>query len=125
MMYDREKAIENFRTMWEWMAKKTEFLKRKVTKIEYFREHNFDVLEIPMHYCFLCEYADEQFFNKGGEDECEYCPINFGYDRCTGEEEVDGTMRIYDLWYYCPKEEWEEAARLCREIARLPEKGDV
>lgn len=41
-MYDREKAIENFRTMWEWMAKKTEFLKRKVTKIEYFREHNFD-----------------------------------------------------------------------------------
>lgn len=33
-MYDREKAIENFRAMWEWMAKKTEFLKRREVEHE-------------------------------------------------------------------------------------------
>ena len=123
MMYDKEKAIENFRNMWEWMAKRTEELKRKVVKIEYFWEHN--ILEIPMCYCFLCEYANEQFINKGGEDYCEYCPIDFGYDICMGEEEAEGTMRIFDRWYYCPREDWEEAARLCREIAELPEKEKV
>lgn len=123
-MYDREKAIENFRAMWEWMAKRTEELKRKVSKIEYFREHNFDILETPKHCCFLCEYADDEYFMHGGDDECDICPIDFGTERCTGagETEYGVPLSVYDRWYRCEKEDWQEAARLCREIARLPEK---
>lgn len=119
----REKAIENFRAMWHWMADKSEKSKRKVAKIEYFMAHNFDILEIPLHCCFLCEYAEEQFLRRDGNDKCEYCPIDFGYDFCTAGAGVDET--IYDLWCDCLKKEWEEAARLCREIAELPEKEDT
>lgn len=119
----REEAIQNFRNMWHWMADKSEELKRKVVKIEYFRAHNFDILEIPKHYCFLCEYADEQFLRRDEGDECEYCPIDFGNDFCTGGKGVDGA--IYDLWRSCSKTDWQKAARLCREIAELPEKEDT
>lgn len=123
----REEAIKDFRNMWEWMADKTEELKRKVSKIDYFMAHDFDDLEIPMRFCFLCEYADDQFLYKGGNVDCEYCPIDFGFVRCTGAGETeDGVpLSVYDRWYWCEREDWQEAARLCREIARLPEKGDT
>lgn len=116
----REKAIVDFRNMWEWMAKRTEEIKRKVAKIEYFRAHHYDELEIPKHYCFLCEYADDEYFLHGGDDECDYCPIDFGTERCTVADE-NGTF-IYNKWWSCPQADWQEAAKLCREIARLPEK---
>ena len=119
----REKAIEDFRNMWEWMAKRTEELKRKVTKSEYFRAHNFDDLEIPKHYCFLCEYAIDEYFLRGGYDECDYCPIDFEMGKCIGYNE-EGVRYIYTEWYVCPKSDWQKSARLCREIARLPEKGE-
>lgn len=120
----REEAIQNFRNMWEWMAERTEELKRKVTKSEYFQAHNFDILEIPMHYCFLCEYADDEYFLHGGDDECDHCPIDFKMGKCTGYNE-EGVRYIYTEWYACPKDDWQEAARLCWEIARLPEKENA
>lgn len=121
----REEAIQNFRDMWEWMAKQTEELKRKVTKSEYFQAHNFDILEIPMHLCFLCEYANDEYFLHGGDCECDYCPIDFETGECMGYNREKKRWYIYSEWYYCPKEDWQKAARLCREIARLPEKEKV
>lgn len=116
----REYAIRKFREQWNWMADKSEKLKRKVTKFEYFDIHDFDIYEIPMNGCFLCQYADEEHSIQGGDNMCEYCPIDFWAAQCTSVEGTD-----YDRWYCCPKEDWKEAARLCREIANLPEKEVV
>lgn len=117
----REEAIQNFRNMWHWMADKSEKLKWKALKFEYFQECNFGIWKIPRNGCFLCEYAHEQFLrSRGGDDMCKYCPIDFGAARCADAEDTN-----YNKWHYCPTKDWKEAARLCRKIAELPEKENT
>lgn len=67
--------IDNFRYMWEEIARQSKEEKRIVTKEDFFKSHSFidPVSERDDNLCYCCEF-DRLY----GEDDCENCPINFG-----------------------------------------------
>ena len=121
MKLTKEKAIEEHRKMWNWIADQ---LENGVTeeiwtlKKRYCKENELSL----MHDCFCCEYNDN--FRK-----CDDCPLLWG-----AEEYQDTTFCVpeYDdngvSWWkansHSMNEEYAEAAKISRQIANLPEKPD-
>ena len=103
----REEAIENHRKMWNWIADESIRQGQTVSVYEYFEEMEIPYDERPESW-HLCEYAN---------DICCCCPINWGNDgSCLGDES------LFTKWRKCDDSDYEEAARLAREIANLPER---
>lgn len=105
MELTKEEAISEHRKMWNWIADETENHKRKVLKIEYFYENNIKI--IPLSHCYCCQYIN---------DTSEHCNNNCIIDWGESNYCLNGD---YKKWSdTC---DWEEAARLARIIANLPE----
>lgn len=106
MNLTRERAIAEHRKMWNWIADETEKLKRKVEKSDYFNAMGID--DIPDNECYCCE------FNVYHPDYCdEHCIIDWGCDKWCLNSYFKKWLFTYD---------WQEAARLARIIANLPER---
>lgn len=106
MNLTREQAIAEHRKMWNWIADMTEKLKHRVEKGEYFSE--MEINNVPHLGCYCCE------FEHHNPNCCnEYCIIDWGYGKsCTDS--------YYRKW--SSTNDWQEAARLSRIIANLPER---
>ena len=92
--------------MWNWIADETNRLKRKVKKCEYF--DTMRIHDIPDTECYCCEFLlnHPNCCNKN-------CIINWGKNSgCMGSYFAEWA-NTYD---------WQEAARLARNIASLPER---
>lgn len=55
----KEEAIKKHREMWNWIADETERTNCCTSKFMYFESKNISSKEIPYHYCYCCEYADQ------------------------------------------------------------------
>ena len=127
----KEQAIEEHRKMWNWIADKTSELQLCMTKDDYItQELNIDInSEILLHTkssCFCCLYASNVAKTV---EKCKCCPIDWGKHTtdsymcervvCTADLTVRG---IYSEWVYALENyDYEECARLARQIANLPE----
>ena len=121
MNLTREEAIANHRKMWNWIADETERLERVVLKPEYFKEHNISHNDFPVHFCYCCDF-DSQSLSL---PLCSACPINWGVD--TEIKACCNKKSSYKKWVTVVKhysDDWKSAAKLAREIANLPERGE-
>lgn len=118
MKLTREQTISGHRDMWKWIADMTEKLKSKISKEAYLRHINAKRLE---HNCFLCEYNQ-----KFKTHDCSNCPLEWGGVRREFQCEVHvNESNEYSHAYYAQwriAKDWQEAARLARIIANLPER---
>lgn len=106
MNLSREQAISRHRKMWNWIADETKRLKRKIKKYEYFKVMEID--DIPDSKCYCCE-----FLLNHPNCCANNCIIDWGKNSgCIGS--------YYGKWIYT--DDWQEAARLARIIANLPER---
>lgn len=117
----KEEAIKKHREMWNWIADETERTNCCTSKFMYFESKNISSKEIPYHYCYCCEYADQRV--KG----CMYCPIDWGslannYFCCDKYKDFDdlGLFIEWSLTY-----DIKDAIRLARQIANLPEREEI
>lgn len=108
----RERAIEEHRKMWNWIADETEKRKYKVDKVIYFIEHKDEYPIIPHIRCWCCEYD--------GCHACKKCPINW-----KNEDNYCGNKSIYVSWDLADDFSYELCASLARQIANLPEREEV
>ena len=112
-------AIELHRKMWNWIADESIRQKRKVREKDYFYTMQISEEEQPLLDSYACEYAVEKSRKiKYCGSCCKYCPINWGGDDndCLNDES------LFTKWSSCGKSDYEEAARLAREIANLLER---
>lgn len=110
MELTKEEAISEHRKMWDWIADETENKKRKIKKDEYFYFNETKIDDIPINMCYCCEFSRK----NPGHCTCD-CIINWGEDK--------GCINSYfTKWILCDFYDWEEAARLSRIIANLPER---
>lgn len=113
MNLTRDQAISEHRKMWNWIADETENHKRKVLKIEYFL--TMGINDIPFNECYCCE------FNEQNDSYDSYC----GNNCIINWESGMGCMRSYFFrWIVCDSKNWQEATRLARIIANLPERKE-
>ncbi len=109
----REQAIENHRKMWHWIADATKKYHIKAKKVYYFVFHELPLIRSN---CFLCDYCDMV---------CNNCPLDWGSNSampCIDRNTFGDQEGLYSKWRDCY--EWQECARLARQIANLPEKED-
>lgn len=104
----KETILELHRALWLWKAEEIRKTKKIIGNFDYFEFWNF--CPAPQMGCWLCEYADRQCLNP---PICDYCLIKDwnGDSHC-------GIMlkRLKSLFL---EKKWEEAAKLCEEIAEV------
>lgn len=123
MELTKQEAIQKHRKMWNWIAEETEKRQEKVREEEYFSENGIENIPYKDSYC--CEYGVDQLQIGEYEPKCKYCPIKWGrdVDSCIylwDEKENKVANGLYLRWYHSI--DWQEAARLAREIANMPER---
>lgn len=119
MELTREEAISKHRKMWNWIADRIEEEKEyqhiNVLKKEYCEGKGFYYVTSN---CFCCEYTKYI---------CDYCPIEWKSEvedfMCMQKYEEDDDEGLYALC--CNELDWEEQAKLARQIANLPERQDL
>ncbi|MGN1167183.1 MAG: hypothetical protein ACI4S2_12520 [Lachnospiraceae bacterium] len=111
-MISREKAIEEHRKMWRWLADYP-----GKDKWDYFIMTDYKCNLV--NDCFLCDYAIEQ--SGSYKTMCEFCPLDWGERKeCTAEDDNG----LYDLWTQCMStDDYKKAAEIAKEIAELPERS--
>ena len=137
MTLTKQEAIEGHRKMWSWIADQLE----KASPID-----NFDIYDLKERYCadnnlnlkcncFCCEFADR---------DCDSCPLVWGTESETFDYFCEEGMKIpiryrymfesdientTGLWNYADTLSdyglYEEAAKIARQIADLPEKDEI
>lgn len=118
MELTREEAISEHRKMWNWIADEIEKEKRdqyiEGLKKEYCDREGYYIRSN----CFCCEYTKYI---------CDYCPIEWKSEvedsMCMQKYEEDDDEGLYALC--CNELDWEEQAKLARQIANLPERQDL
>ena len=115
MTISKEKAIQEYRKMWEWIAKETKKRKRKVEKSEYTESHKLSIL----YDCWLCEFVEEV------PEKCDDCPILFAETKTNVYLNFcEQKTSLYRQWTELGDKDWKEAAKLALAIAELPEKTE-
>ena len=113
----RDHAIAEHRKMWRWIADETTKRQEPVTKEDYFVAIGLEV--IPFCRCFLCDYCGVI---------CENCPLvwdsNISDFKCFEKDRKGDGKGLYEKWFKCTPDEWEQAAELARQIAELPEREE-
>ena len=118
MELTKEKAIEEHRKMWNWIADETLKRKHKVNKLTYFNENLLS--DKVRHNCFLCEYTFQNYFTIVFT-RCRSCPLKWT-ERPKEEYRLhECVFSIYSDWQTCNVENYELAAALAKRIANLPE----
>ena len=104
----REKAIEEHRKMWHWLAENPGSSKLTYLRIHYGGAKLFND-------CFLCQYAAE---NCGAYmNMCDCCPLEWPGDKCT-----EGGDGLYVSWLNVwTVRDYEQTAKIALQIAELPE----
>lgn len=125
MELTKEKAIEEHRKMWNWIADKllepeTQEKQKNVhvLKRDYCRKNHLNIL----HACWCCEY-DWQYVHI--YKRCSNCPLEWGT-----EDEWDGyyceCINESGLWLIANNlagnRKYKEASEIARQIANLSEK---
>lgn len=119
----KEDAIRLHRALWKWIADETESRKKTVSKNKSTMVKKLN----PYNNCFLCEYA----FSASGRKsvDCTKCPLEWGTEKRTigimGEligQCEDGESKYISWINAVVSDDWEEAARLARDIENLPER---
>lgn len=105
----REEAIRKHRILWNAIADETEKRKCFVDKPEVFFKY-FANEKKPLNYCFLCEY------HRYHVNACANCLL----ERNKEESETGCLGGLFSDWLYAV--DWQERARIAREIANLPER---
>lgn len=113
MITNKEKALQEYRKMWEWIARESKEHKRKVSKQEYTESHHLSLL----FDCWLCEYVQDV------PKRCDKCPILFVEERTNKYlnfcEQKDS---LYKQWHELGDKAWKKASDLAFAIAQLPER---
>ncbi|MCI5891797.1 MAG: hypothetical protein MRZ66_00100 [Clostridiales bacterium] len=109
----KAQTIAEHRKMWHWIADETKKQGRKVWKDEYFEAMNIPLENRPDNECYCCDYAN---------CECTECPIEWGGEvgTCLDRYTYGDREGLYTQW--ANTNDPEEAARLARKIAELPER---
>lgn len=127
----KQQAIAEHRKIWRWIAEQTEKQKRVVDKIEYLRQFKPPKIKYryyPSNLCFCCEYGEDTLIELGYElntkNMCKLCPIDWGssYQKLMCVNKTDGSKNIYELWANLSDEDWQQATKLAKQIAELPER---
>ena len=131
MKLSREEAIENHRKMWKWIAEETLKREKIVCKEEYLEEYFPD--ESIRSGCFCCEYGKQKTNSEENIEEnimckwCKFCPLDWGSDcstsQCMDKSFFNDNSNLFAL--FAKTSSWEEAAKLAKQIAELPERKDV
>ena len=138
----KEQAITEHRKMWNWIADQLENHNDPgydihMYKVKYIKE-NFPHNDI-RHNCFCCHYAVQENDGNVFTNYCINCPLIWGTeDNTDGFFCKQGNRDIpfedmylfgeegYGLWNYAQSltknHDYEEAAKIARQIANLPEK---
>lgn len=140
----KEQAIAEHRKMWNWIADQLENHDNPgcdifTYKLKYMQE-NFPYYDVRNN-CFCCHYAAQEQENDGNffTNYCIYCPLIWGTEDNTDEFFCEqGNRDIpfediylfdeeeYGLWNYAQdltkNHDYEEAAKIARQIANLPER---
>lgn len=108
----REQAIAEHRKMWDWIADEIKNRKKVFDihdlKHKYLKINGFKYI---LGGCFLCEYSES--IREG----CSACPLK----PKNGNPECLGGL----FWECVHEEDWQEQAKLSRQIANLPEREDI
>lgn len=112
----KEEAVDEHRRMWKWIAEETVEREELVCKEEYLKIY-FPDDDIEFN-CFCCEYGIQNGF-----EQCSHCPIDWDSKcsrwQCLNYYRSD-SEGLFSLWEReC---DWEEAAKLAKRIAELPER---
>lgn len=109
---DIQIVIDNFHKQWEWIYNETLKRKRKVTKEEYFKEHNKN---IPFHECYLCEYIA-----NSSAPGCKFYPIKWpGFvNNCCDLIKYNDSLNLYVRWENI--NDYYKAAKLAKKILNRP-----
>ncbi|WP_346304214.1 hypothetical protein [Bacteroides sp.] len=118
MKLTREEAVSGHRKMWNWIADWVEEKENsdgiQWLKNKYCTQNNLELRSD----CFCCEYTQRN---------CSACPIQWGGSledfMCMQKYEEDDDEGLYALC--CNELDWEEQAKLARQIANLPERQDL
>lgn len=150
----KEQAIEGHRKMWNWIADRLEKATPRDTFDVYDLKQEYETLHDLKLFCscYLCEYANEKVLDEciKSQERCMYCPllweenesnIDFICEYGDGIEKYDDDVvdvlktfhydiiDTFGLWNVCDflatKRHYDEAARLARQIANLPEKDEI
>lgn len=132
MKLTKQKAIEEHRKLWNWIADQFESGVKDTAfnlKAEYCHSH-FKGIDINNH-CFCCEYATQVNIEvtENNYEDCKFCPLVWGtenkLDSYCCENHYDNSL-ARGLWTlvgkYSNLGEYTDAARIAREIANLPER---
>ena len=118
MLLTKEKAIEEHRKMWNWIADQYA-AHVEISLYDLKRQYCLEYKKDAMNHCFCCEYnffceANDQEENECNRGICAYCPV------------VWGTEKKYQE-YYCERQEWDAPEKdvilwtdLLHETADLP-----
>ena len=135
----KEEAIAHHRKMWNWIADRLEEhhlgCDIHMYKAEYIKNNFPD--DTIQNYCFCCQYAAQEVDNIFEDNFCIYCPLRWGTEantdaffceqgNCDISVEVFDSDEEYGLWSYAQRLTenycYDEAAKVARQIANLPEK---
>lgn len=112
MELTREKAIEEHRKMWRWLAEHP-----NKCKSDYLELMGIDADDL-INRCFLCTYAERQRQKACEFVCCDYCPLDWGNKYCSEAEDS-----LYDVWvFYGGAHDYDKCAETARQIAELPER---
>ena len=109
MELTKERAIEEHRKMWNWIAEQYENVSEVLIELHnidrlknyYIKENHSELEDYEIDYnCFCCEY-DDQF-----DGDCLHCPLEWG-----------GAYSSRDDFVLCGK--------IARKIANLPERRET
>ena len=118
----REEAIANHRKMWNWIADETERRQAIVSKSDYLHDTMWCDIE---NECFCCQYS----FQESGCESCENCPLDWGSNQklfmCENIRSYGDYKGLHIKWLdFVRGGSWRNAAKIAREIANLPERGE-
>ena len=125
-----QETIIQHRRMWNWIADKTMESEQCVTKYEYMLhlERNSEQKKIPIHLCFLCDYATLTAYMETGKTSsdirCRYCPCVWP-GGCCYKNDRQNLRPLYTRWIDAHQEQnYKNAAKYARKIADLPAKPE-
>lgn len=107
-----EETQRRHKELWMWLAEETRRIEKKADKQDFFLTQD---CEIPENFCWCCKFVNQSYINVKTKSCYILCPIKkWGGDAiyCVDKNS------LYELWE--EERDWQKAADLAEQIARLP-----